>query len=95
MKPLSSEQKRILVAAADGRLSFDNRTYRYRIEGGDPPNRREREKLQKRGLLTRPGNGNAMFTEKGLVALTDAPVTDSPPPDPEQIALPLPAAFSP
>lgn len=87
MKPLTSEQLRILVAAAEGRLRIDPDTARYKIDGGDPPDRRERERLQKRGLLTRARRNEPMFTQKGLDALANAPVSDAPPRNPEQLAL--------
>jgi hypothetical protein len=75
---ISSEQLRILVAAAEGRLKM-KLAGRYEIEGEPPPARRDREKLQKRGLLTRPSAGGLTFTEAGLNALRSARVIDDPP----------------
>ena len=75
MKAISEEQLRILVAAADRRLSFFMPEYRYKIKGEDPPDRRERERLQKRGLLSRPSSGGQILTERGRLALETAPVT--------------------
>jgi len=77
-KALTSEQWRILVAAAEGRLRIDPDTARYKIDGEDPPDRRERERLQKRGLLTRARSNEPMFTQKGLDALRSAPVIEPP-----------------
>lgn len=83
MKAISAEQLRILVAAAEGRLSLNARSFRYEIEGEDPPNRWERQKLQKRGLLGRPSRGGRILTEQGKEALVSAPLAASPPPQME------------
>ena len=95
MKPLSNEQLRILSAAASGRLRMDDRTFRYTIDGEGPPNRREREKLQKRGLLTRWSPGERIVTDAGIAALESAPISDAPSPNPEQTELALPASVPP
>lgn len=86
MKRLSDEQFRILKAAADGRLKL-NEHFSYIIEGEARPDRREREKLQKRGLLSRPCPGEPIFTEKGLDALKHYAVGDPPPPPPQPTSL--------
>jgi hypothetical protein len=53
--------------------------FRYEIEGDDPPDRRERERLQKRGLMSRPSENTEILTERGREALESAPVEDDPP----------------
>jgi hypothetical protein len=77
VKAVTHEQLRILVAAAEGRLRFVSASYRYKIDGEDPPDRRERERLQKRGLLSRRSPGRAVLTERGREALATAPMKDS------------------
>ena len=86
LRSITREQKRILTAAAEGRLGFNLRG-RYFIDGEDPPDRRERERLQKRGLLTRPSRNWNVLTERGIDAFLNAPVSDAPPSKPEQLAL--------
>jgi len=77
LRPISEEQQRILLAAAEGRLSFETPSFRYKIEDEAPPDRKEREKLQKRGLLSRPGPSNPeILTAKGREALAYAPVEE-------------------
>lgn len=78
-RSISSEQLRILLAAAEGRLSFDMDSFRYAIEGDDPPDRRERERLQKRGLISRPNERSEILTAKGKDALAHAPISDDEP----------------
>jgi hypothetical protein len=84
--PLSEEQLRILVAGAEGRLCFSVIRGRYSIDGEDPPDRKEREKLQKRGLLSRPSAGERVVTERGVEALLNASVAQA---EPEQVGLPI------
>ncbi len=74
MKAITEEQLRILVAAAEGRLTFRTPSFRYEIAGEEPPNRRERERLQKRGLLSRPSSNLPILTERGREALATAPI---------------------
>jgi hypothetical protein len=79
LRPISPEQLRILVAAAESRLTFEMSAYRYSIEGEASPDRKEREKLQKRGLLSRPSGNEPVLTERGREALAHAPVVKSQP----------------
>lgn len=88
LRPISEEQQRILVAAAEGRLSFEQSSYRYKIDREDPPDRKEREKLQKRGLLSRPSPSNPeILTERGREAIEFAPVSEEK--SAEALSLPL------
>lgn len=50
-KALTDEQKRIMLAALRRQL-YENESGRWIIAGAARPDRRERERLQKRGLLT-------------------------------------------
>lgn len=87
VKAITEEQRRILIAASEGRLSYSARRNRYGIDGERPPDRREREKLQKRGLLTRPSSGKPIFTERGLRALEAALAGEHDQEPPEQLEL--------
>lgn len=79
MKAITPEQLRIMVAAAQSRLKIEPPNFRYEIEGEEPPDRRDRERLQKRGLLERVFKGRVLLTEKGIDALKSAPVAEDAP----------------
>lgn len=64
MKALSPEQRRILTAAANGRLR-KNEAGRYVIEGDARPERRTRERLLRRYLIYRTVDGTVKLTHRG------------------------------
>jgi len=75
LKAISGEQLRILVAAAQGSLVLTN-DLRYVIAGEERPDRRERERLMKRGMLERVWCGPVSLTPKGIEALRAALLAD-------------------
>ena len=65
VRRLTDEECRILIAAGERRL-FLNKAGRYEIDQEERPDRRTRENLKKRGLLS---FGYESITEKGAKAL--------------------------
>jgi hypothetical protein len=65
IRRLTDEECRILIAAEEHRL-FLNKQGRYEIDQEERPDRRTRENLKKRGLLS---FGYERITEKGAKAL--------------------------
>lgn len=70
---VTNEQARILLAVRDGRLTV-NGAGRYVIDGQARPNRKERERLTKRGMIDyrfEQGRGSRwVITPRGLAALS-------------------------
>ncbi len=73
-KPLTDEQRRILVAAHERRL-WRSDTGRWLIAGEHRPDRRERERLWRRELLDWAWNDGMYLvpTESGVAALDVTP----------------------
>lgn len=73
---MTAEEMRILRAAAEGRLRM-NSAGRYVIDGEARPDRKAREKLMLRALISWPTRSVVPISSKGraALALTDAEAT--------------------